>query len=145
MAKKVLKHKSGYFEKSLQKNLSIAMKGYFNTTNKQLAKQLGISERTLYYIKSGRNTSKETKDKFRKVLGKLGDDGLKIGSLAEHIKRTGKKSITREEGLKVLADKTKALDKYSELLEAKPNLIYAVLFYGKGDKLLKQFNEGKFD
>lgn len=108
-----MKHKKGYFKGKYSSYLLAAYSSYQKSTepitNKQLAKELGISVRSLYYIKSGKQGKRskaavKVKEEITKHLVRanhLTEKGRVIFKTVERIRRNEKK----KKGIKELSQK----------------------------------------
>lgn len=125
------KHRRGYFENNISQNIIKAAWSFYETDNKKIAKQIGISDRTLYNIKSGKNTSNKTKNLMKKFLIKSGSDAPKLATLIEHYKITGKiKKLNVKEVDKLISKKKDAISDLQKKLDRESQVkIYKNLFY----------------
>jgi len=126
-----IKHKRQYFSGTISQQIILSSWSFYETTNKKLAEQIGVSVRTIYNLKSGKNPSRNTKNIMKKFLIKADKDSPKIAVLMEHYKRTKKtKKINIKQVnalLKKKANKIRQLQQ--KIKEDSQNLLYKNLFY----------------
>jgi len=124
-------HVKGYFKGDIHSKIILSVKTLTNATNKVIAEQIGISERTLYNIKAGKNKNHKTKMLFLKFMKKAGTEkSIKIGILVEHYKRTGKKKpISIKQAEQIFKRRKKRIDEIAEKFTKDEKLIYKNLWY----------------
>jgi len=125
------KHKSNYFKGNVHKGIILGTKSLTGVTNKVIAEKIGISERTLYNIKAGKNKSSATKKLFVEFMKKAGtENAIKLGVLAEHYKRTGKtKPLTLKQAEQIFKRRKKHMDNIAEKFAKDERLIYKNIWY----------------
>lgn len=128
-----MQHKRGYFEGQLQQKLILGIKTVTGQSYKNIASALGISERTLYYLKSGEKIAgRDVRAKFKTFMQQIPNvKKAKIGILAEHYKRTGKtKPLKKEEGEKILKRHKEKIDNIIiKLHKSTPEMVYKEIWY----------------